>query len=241
MRCNYNCSYCVNWKIPCEERDTEYWVKGFNKIETDLPITIGGGEPSLHEGFIDIINNVPQKVDILTNLSFDVDYFIKNVRLDKFDDTKTFAPIRISFHPNMMKIKDTVLLKVKLLMDAGFRVGVYAIECEQCKDVINFLKTQTWLDFQTKPLLSNIMGTYPPLEPIQCRIKELLFGPDGRVYRCYHDVYKQENPIGTMEFVESVEFKFRECIHSDECHPCDIKIKRDRFGIPGYCAIERKK
>ncbi|HPP86773.1 MAG TPA: radical SAM protein, partial [bacterium] len=52
------------------------WIKALNRLELkqDLPITLQGGEPTLHKDFYYIINNLREdiKIDILTNLKFDV-------------------------------------------------------------------------------------------------------------------------------------------------------------------------
>lgn len=240
MRCNYRCSYCINWKNKYTERDGKYWVKNLNKLETNLPITFGGGEPSLHKDFYYILKNLKHKVHLLTNLSFDPQLLIdNNINLDMFDNEKSFAPIRVSFHSEFMD-KDIVLEKMRFLKEHGFRAALYCVETKQNIKAIKFFKSQEWLDFQTKPLLDNIIKQAQNTKKVLCRTKELLVAPDGKIYRCHRDLYKKDGFVGTLDTIKEISYIFGECYHGNECHPCDLKIKRDRFGKEGYCAIEKK-
>ena len=51
LRCNFKCSYCLNWRMNRAEKFDTYWLEAIDKIETDLPITLSGGEPSIHGAF----------------------------------------------------------------------------------------------------------------------------------------------------------------------------------------------
>ena len=239
LRCNFKCSYCLNWKIKNrEERDVDYWLKAIDQIVTHLPITLSGGEPSIHKAFFPLLTNLNKKFDLLTNLTFDVDYFIQNISVDRFDNDKEYAPIRVSFHPGFSEKMD-VIEKIRKLMDAGFRVGLYIVETEKNKEYIDGLKKIDWLDFQVKPYLNHEIKTELERESI-CAISELLVGPDGKIYRCHRDLYKRENSIEDLISAKSIDYKFRYCKNSDECHPCDTKIKRDRFGSMGYTSVRKE-
>lgn len=234
--CCYKCSYCINWKFECTEVNGKDWINALNRIETDLSVTLSGGESSLHKDFYEIINNIQQKVDLLTNLQFNVEEFIKNTDKNKFDNTKTFAPIRVSFHSRFMNINRTVD-KIRKLIEKDYRVGLYCVDCEENKDAIEFFKKVEWLDFQIKPLLDNTIITAEN-KNVHCRTRELIIGPDLNIFKCHRDLYKQENSIGKLNVIESIDYIYRDCINGNECHPCDLKIKRDRFGKEGYCAVE---
>ena len=58
LACNLKCSYCINHfgKDGFEKKHLtgEEWVRGLNRIisRDDLPLTLQGGEPSLHKDFI---------------------------------------------------------------------------------------------------------------------------------------------------------------------------------------------
>ena len=237
FRCCYNCSYCINWKHSVKERDSEYWINHLKNLETNLSVTLSGGEPSLHKGFYEIINGIPQKVDILTNLSFDVVEFKERISPDRFNNDQAFAPIRASFHNEFMDIEET-LSKVKFLVDSGFRVGLYCVDHVSNKFFIDRLSKIKWLDFQTKPLLDNEIKESPVSGLVKCRTSQLLLNPEGKVFKCHRDLYKRKNEIGLLDKISKIDFAYRECYNVKECHPCDIKIKRDRFGNDEFCAVD---
>ena len=237
LRCNYKCSYCLNWRLNKSEKNVDFWVEALNKIETDLSITLSGGEPSIHTAFFPILTNIDKKFDILTNLTFDIDRFIKEVPVSRFNNDKTFAPIRVSFHPEFSNIEE-IKYKVRKLQYNGYRVGVYMVETPETVGYKQYFN-DTDIDFQIKPLLpSNIRVSQQRY--CSCRINELIIGPDGNVYKCHRDLYKSENPIGNPLEIQEIEYKFRECYNSNECHPCDTKIKRDRFGNENYCSVKKR-
>ena len=96
MKCNLNCSFCLNEfdenfsRKKFKEISGKEWVDNLNKIESipKVPVTFSGGEPFLHKDFIYIINNLNSNlnIDILTNLSFDkkrLEEFISNVNPER--------------------------------------------------------------------------------------------------------------------------------------------------------------
>lgn len=237
LRCNFKCSYCLNWRINKEEKDVDYWLKAIDRIETELPITLSGGEPSIHKAFFPLLTNLDKKFDLLTNLSFDVDYFIENVSVDRFQNGKGYAPIRVSFHPGFSE-KINVIERTRKLMDAGFRVGMYVVETEDNKPIIEGLKKVDWLDLQVKPYLDHEVKVNKK-RTRRCAISELIVGSDGKIYKCHRDLYKSEYDLGDLLTVNAINYAYRWCDDANECHPCDIKTKRDRYGNPGYTSVKR--
>ena len=238
LRCNFKCSYCLNWRLNHKkEKKEEYWLKAIDRIESDLPITLSGGEPSIHKAFFPLLTNLNKKFDLLTNLSFDIDYFIENVSVDRFQNDKDYAPIRVSFHPGFSE-KINVIERVRKLMDAGYRVGIYVVETKENKNIIDNLKKNDWLDLQVKPYLQHEVKVEGRKEK-RCAISELIVGPDGNIYKCHRDLYKGENPIGELGNINFINYCYRYCSNANECHPCDIKEKRDRYGNPGYVSVMR--
>ena len=132
--CNYRCSYCINYfengKFDSKTISGEEWAKGINRIVSrdDLPVTLQGGEPSIHKDFIYILNGIkPElKIDILTNMQFDIDEFIKQVNPKRLRRSAPYASIRVSYHPEVMDLDET-LLRVLKLQDAGFSVGIWGV------------------------------------------------------------------------------------------------------------------
>jgi len=263
LRCNYRCSYCINYfgngKLSGESISGEEWVRALNRIipRNDLPITLQGGEPSLHKDFIYIINNLkPElKLDMLTNIQFDVDKFVRSVKPERFKRESPYASIRVSFHPEVMRLDET-FAKVLKMQDAGFSVGIWGVMYPVYKDII--LRAQDkargmGIDFRTKEFLgdhdSSLFGTYKYEMAVNrkfkkkclCKTTEFIIGPTGLAHRCHSDLYEGRE---SMESILDPEFQledvFRPCDRFGHCNPCDIKIKTNRFQEFGHTSVEIK-
>ncbi len=264
LRCNFNCSYCINSfsgrKIPNDITiPAQDWINVLNRLVSreDLPVTIQGGEPTLHPGFIEIINSLKKdlKIDILTNLSFNVEEFIDKVNPLRFKRISPYPAIRISYHPEFMDLHQLVKKAAKL-HKAGFPIGIYAIEFPWEETRIQVLKKTCegeGIIFKTKEFLGkyhgNIFGTYiypeavrrEKREKCKCRTSELIIGPSGDVFRCHHDLYSNFNSIGNLNEQDfAIQDIFRECDEFGYCNPCDLKIKTNRFQIFGHSSVEIK-
>lgn len=142
MRCNLNCSFCLNSldkskefnRKKFKELSGEEWVKALNRIESrpDVPVTFSGGEPFLHEDFIYIINNLkPElKIDILTNLTWKeqgINGFIQEVNPERIKRDSPYASIRVSYHPEQMGDGAQLVENARRLQDAGFSIGIWSV------------------------------------------------------------------------------------------------------------------
>ncbi len=261
LSCNMKCSYCINYfeegNFSKQRISGADWVKGLNRIVSrdDVPLTLQGGEPSLHPDFIYIINNIKEglQIDILTNLKFDVDRFIKEVDPDRLNRNAPYANIRVSYHPEQMDL-DQLIPSVLKMQDAGFRVGIYGVLHPTQTELVNkALKRcqELGIDFRPKEFLGhyndNTYGTflYPGAidkkceKECFCRTTELIIGPSGDVYRCHHDLYEDFPPIGHILDPEfQMEDTFRTCKVYGHCNPCDIKIKTNRLQQYGHTSVE---
>lgn len=237
------------------------WIAAVNRLvlRDDLPLTLQGGEPTLHQGFFRIVNEVkPEiKMDLMTNLMFDVDAFIANVPVWRFTREAPYAAIRVSYHPGQNDIDDLVIKTVKL-QEAGFRIGLYGIEHPDPKICRHILEVQKkclklGLDFRLKEFLGEYAGrmygtfNYPDcvnavgLKHCRCRTTELIADPAGYVYKCHADLYSGRNPIAHIldaDFNEDIIDEFRECACYGTCNPCDVKVKTNRFQVFGHTSVE---
>jgi len=125
LDCNLNCEYCINWFSGCNNHKRpiisgKEWVKGLNRLisRSDLPMTLQGGEPSMHPDFIWIINNIRSdlNIDILTNLSFDVDKFIKQIKPFRLNRESPYPSIRASYHFPHMNLGVFIEKVLKILL-----------------------------------------------------------------------------------------------------------------------------
>lgn len=259
--CNLHCSYCINYF----ERDIikrkgisgKYWVKGLNRIisRDDLPVTLQGGEPSLHPDFFYIINNLKPElnIDILTNLQFDVAEFIKKVDPNRIKRKAPYASIRVSYHPEQMDLDETIKKTLRML-EADFSIGIWGVVHPKYEKII--LEAQNkcqklGIDFRTKEFLGELnrklYGTYKYSgacdkkfkKKVQCRTTELLIDSEGNIFKCHADLYTGINPIGHILNPDfQIKDEFRDCFNFGHCNPCDTKVKTNRFQQYGHTSVE---
>lgn len=261
LLCNLRCSYCINYfekgKFVKKHLSGKDWIKGLNRIisRDDLPITLQGGEPSLHKDFIYILNNIRPdlNIDILTNLQFDEDEFILKVNPERIKRKSPYASIRVSYHPETMKLEPLVK-KILKLLDRGFSVGIWGVMHPTQETEILRAKeycTSIGIDFRIKEFLGEyggrMYGTYRYegacekkfTKKVLCKTTELIIGSNGDIYRCHSDLYEGRNPIGNI-LSENFEIAdtFLECVVFGHCNPCDVKIKTNRFQQFGHTSVE---
>ena len=151
LKCNFNCDYCINGDVDRKRKQIsgDKWIKLLNGIDfRKVPLTIGGGEPTLHKDFYKIINNLETKVDLLTNLQFNVNKFIKNVPKDVFTQSNIpfYASIRASYHVGQSN-EEELIEKTKKLRENGYNVGIFHLSHPY---YINENMKMAWLCSQEK-------------------------------------------------------------------------------------------
>ncbi|MBI5483425.1 MAG: radical SAM protein, partial [Deltaproteobacteria bacterium] len=127
LACNLECSYCINrfngGRYAKGHLSGDQWIRGLNRIvsRSGLPITLGGGEPSLHPDFFAIINGIRQdlNIDLLTNLQFDSECFAQHVSPARIKRDAPYASIRVSYHPEVMALEPLVE-RVLGLIERGY-------------------------------------------------------------------------------------------------------------------------
>lgn len=126
-RCNYKCSYCNAQKPEQEDfiearylrvdKWVEIWSEIYNKYGS-CEIQLTGGEPFIYPGIIDLITQLSKihTLEFSTNLSWDVEPFLKNIAPDR-------ARVGVSFHPEFADF-NLFLDKALKLKNSGFEVWV---------------------------------------------------------------------------------------------------------------------
>lgn len=269
LACNLHCPYCINLhdgraqqgRFNGKQMTPEEWVRAANRLvlRDDVPLTLQGGEPTLHDGFYMIVNDVKRtiKMDLLTNMSFNVEEFIKNVPVWRFERKAPYAAIRASYHPGQNDIESLIEKTIKL-QKAGFRVGIYSVlhPSQDMKRPILEAKercVKLGIDFRTKEFLGewegSLYGTYKyegsvngkAIGICECKTTEIIVGPNGNVYKCHSDLYSNRDPIAHIldeDFTEADVSLFRECRYYGKCNPCDVKVKTNRLQIFGHTSVE---
>jgi len=228
---------------------TGSWIEGLNRIKTrkNLPITISGGEPTLHPKFYEIIRwldwDIP--LDLLTNGEFDRKKFTNNISPRRFKRNAPYASIRFSYHPGYTRFF-TLLQKVRILHNKGYSVGIWAVGDTLRNRLAQSIAKCVGIDFRIKEFLSSKSGTYKYPRGIDgipkqclCKPSELLIAPDGRLFRCHHDLYAGVNSYGhILDNNVKLPEEYIPCDSYGKCNPCDLKLKFDRFQKEGHCSVE---
>lgn len=261
LDCNLQCSYCINrfGELISSSRimSGKEWVQGLNRIvsRSDLPITLQGGEPTLHPDFYAIVNGIRPDlhIDVLTNLEVDIDRFMAGIPPERVKRDSPYASIRVSYHPETMNI-ELLAAKVLQLQSSGYSIGIWAVlhpEWEENVKRAGLYCTGLGIDFRTKEFLGEHEGvmqgvlSYPDAcdrgtrKQVKCRTTELIVGPGGEVFRCHADLYEGREAVGHILDPDfAIDSGFSNCSNYGHCNPCDIKLKTNRFQEFGHTTVE---
>jgi hypothetical protein len=190
-------------------------------------------------------------VDILTNLAFDLREFCREINPWFMNRKAPYAPIRVSYHPEQFTLQD-IIKKVRYLMDAGFRVGLYGIlhpDQTTAMEHAQAVCSDLGIDFRTKPFLGwhegRLYGEYAYPDACngrnnrycECATSELLAAPDGSIHRCHYFLYnRRPHPAHINDANLVLEDNYVPCSFFGQCNPCDIKVKNNRFQQFGHVA-----
>ncbi len=262
FRCPFKCSYCINRIDPnhdlgTAELDGQEWIDFISRLNAgNVPVSLQGGEPGLHKDFVNIVEGALKyvKVDILTNLAFDLNDFINRIDPNSINREAPYAPIRASYHPEQFNL-NWIIARLTYLQKHGFRVGLYGVmhpdnitamehAANVCKDM--------GIDFRTKPFLGwhndKLQGDYAydgacsgETHQKLCAPSELLLNPDGNIYPCHHHLYAQSGATGNIKnpFLK-IDNSHRPCSSFGQCNPCDVKVKNNRFQQFGHTSVSIK-
>jgi radical SAM protein with 4Fe4S-binding SPASM domain len=263
LKCNLKCPYCINTFSGIKRNRTEIDIKqlseNLNMIDfTNIPLTIGGGEPTTRTDFYEFVKLLkPEiKIDLLTNLQFNINEFISKISPSIFYscDNAAYKSIRVSYHPISMDPND-IISRCVALQDAGFSIGLFGINHPlntKYNIIMSEIARNKKIYFFIKDFLgnydNNIFGYYKYPESIsgvikscECKSNELLIGPEGNIYKCHRDLYEDEYPIDNIANKHlQIDSIYRVCNKFGTCNPCDVKLKANRFLEAGKCAVEIK-
>jgi len=260
--CTLRCSYCINHQggnlVKKRWMSGEDWIRGLNRIvpRADLPITLQGGEPTVHKHFYDIVGGIDPKhpLDVLTNLEIDPDELMRRIPPGRIKRPSPYASIRVSYHKGQ---QDFLLLfkKVRYLLDHGYSVGVWVVDHPEYRDhtrMVREVAMDMGIDFRLKEFLGPYHGRdygtmrYPEAVNAQqvrhcdCRTTEFLIDPAGSIFRCHSDLYANRFPIGHILDPELPKLlgQWAACDVFGKCNSCDIKVKFNRFQEHGHSSVE---
>lgn len=263
LACNLRCSYCINHLSgPAEKKGFikgAEWIKAINRLSlpNNLPVTLQGGEPTVHPHFYEIIQGIREDiaVDLLTNMQFDPIEFNKKISPERLTREALYSSIRVTYHPETM-CWNTLLEKTIWMKNKGYSICIFGILHPRDKEEILRAQKEASIndvEFRTKEFLGvyegKLYGTYlyegsvfsENLKNCLCKTSELLIGVDGDVYRCHHDLYNKYKPQGSLlDDRFSITDEFKACDRFGKCNPCDVKIKNNRHQEWGHTSVQIK-
>lgn len=259
LRCNFTCKYCINSHTGVtrkrKELTAKQWCAGLNRLQTKLPVTLGGGEPTIHKEFYEILNGLALKVDLLTNgMAFDIDEFIEKTKPEMFyyPNCDHYKSIRVSYHPKSTD-PDKVIERVRILQDAGYHIGIFGLNHPENLQH-NVIMTEKCRKSGVYFFIRDFLGYYGDMlygyykyrfalngnrKNVKCRSEDFIIDPNGKVFRCHRDLYADGEPIGSiLDISYEVNEDFIECSNCGLCSPCDAKLKLGSDLITSKCSIE---
>jgi hypothetical protein len=261
LRCNFSCDWCINKYTGVTRKRRELsareWILGLNNLDTHLPLTFGGGEPTIHPGFYDILDKLRPdlKIDLLSNGKFDLPEFLERTTPSRFSRKgDEYKSIRFSYHPGHTNL-ESIVATSKKLGKYGYKVGIFGLNyptnlvhniamAERCSKAGVYFFVRDFLGYYEDHLYG-IFQYYSALngnrKSCQCRIQELLVGPEGNVYKCHRDLYAGENEVGNiLNMAFEMKDEFLPCHNFGLCNPCDIKKKLGPDLSTSKCSVEIK-
>jgi len=235
MRCNYYCAYCIQKETIARENmrvvrgynelDADKWLSALARLDYRPPMAIVmGGEPSLHRGFTDIViglHMAEYNLDITTNLSFDVQKFIDELRRRNVALPRMWT----TYHPEQADARE-FLLKASQLKHSGL-VGLtvsymspdempHLLSDKHKHDLDEFHKYCG--HFGISALKAHIRDqregeayarrAYPDgkkiRRPIKCTSSWVNIAPDGEIYNCAYHMSLGKNSFGNITRPDSI-------------------------------------
>lgn len=183
-KCNYRCSYCYTPKPddPDFEKNTKNkavypGTKKLIAVWSDIArrygscrIRLDGGEPSVYPDFIELVRNLSRihRLQINTNLSFDVNYFTRRVSAER-------VRVDASFHPEYHSFEE-FSSKIKILNDKNFKIVVTVVAYPTFTDEIEKYRIVTEgldIPFIVHPYSGEYKGKFYPGDYTQEEIKKI--------------------------------------------------------------------
>lgn len=161
------------------------WIIGLNRLNTDIPINLTGGEPTLHQDFYKIVKNIEKPINLITHGQFKKEDFLNKVSSKVFKDKKYKTGIVFLYHSKITPLFP-LLKKAKAMKKRGYNVVINAIVNIDCyNDIVYANKIAvTEFDLSFKLFMPN---------DVHSKELGLFIAPNGDMYKSRYDLYNHRN------------------------------------------------
>lgn len=258
-RCNFACDYCIQKGLIApgavrrpwaryDELSGAQWVQSLNAlpVRPEHTLILTGGEPTIHRDFFEIATGLDgYRLDLTSNLSFDVGEFARRMRAAG----KTFYSSFHTYHPKFMDA-ETFVRKALELRDSGvIENPVFSLlnldefphfrddEHDRNLDTFRDFATKLGLAFQRNEFRGNHMGApflHEDKHEMRCTSGWVNFAPNGDIHNCQYHLEISKNVFGNITDVQSCRplpafGEFFGCSDFGFCDPCHENSGRGAF------------
>jgi hypothetical protein len=262
--CFLNCPYCIT-----RHHGADYvrsgvfanlngcqWVEGLSRLSLPegTPVTLQGGEPFLYKDIWYILENLSQKIDIMTALPpfLTVDHFKRLRSLEWNKRNAPYPTIRVSYHHGQNDFRQLIarIAKLQEILSIGLYYLDFPATPMETIGELRSMAAQFGIELRKKEFLGEWNGRrygnflYRNAAcgkimhiPVKCSNTVVPIAPDGSIYRCHSDLYFRRSE-GILGSILDDGFSFPKtplsCDNYGLCNECDVKIKTNRFQQYGY-------
>jgi hypothetical protein len=249
LACNQHCRYCVNRYgdysgtmpsvVQYKPDPASRWISAIRSLSGLQSLNVNGGEPGLHPEIAEIVNAVPDQVEIGLGTNATRAVIDRLLKIDRRDNLW----IQATFHATQVSTKEFAECLGLLLEKFRGRMGFHTVGKTAQEDYDYFQKSlglvPSWHDFmadETGMLASDHPSVKPnrPSSTVLCRMPFWAeVAPDGNLYTCHTLMYARSS-IGVLgNIFEGWVVKATEmvCPKYGHCNPCDINRFLDKTSL----------
>ena len=239
LRCNFKCRYCItrfspDFDFSYKELPGEKWVEFINAQENVKDVIFNGGEPTLHQDFSSMINNLRE----FRLIAIGTNYSSMATRALLKLTPREYIIIDGTFHPHFISHHD-ISQNLLRLQAAGFRVRVHVLDYPgftgrppsfvhdfKLQGIVSF--TQRYEGFyEDRFYYDQKKLPYCGLSSKStCLCSRSIYtpvAPNGEIFFCHYLMYAKikAGVLGNISAPPSTLPEDLNCAYLGYCNPCD--------------------